>query len=479
MLRAILSAIVIVALLIITLAVGIIAGGARDDVRLSTADRVQASAEAIKLSNDLAQERFAQASSDASRIAEIVMGLRCPRSGAELRALSEPVIDPATGQPQIGPNGRPVLRGAGLSCPTPQHDMVLGAIQRWADNLGEDAPDLVIVADRNGEVVARTGPTMRDWYGENKPNMSSFPVVGRTEEFGTQRDVIVWRDHETAPTAVALVAASPVFRERSAGAPEFLGSVLMGDFVNNLKAESDQYSVSRSDIVYFAIEDGSPLFPGSTLEGDAAFVDSLAVKSYEEVSLTDGGVSTTTLDFNGLINEGSGRAFRFESGGDDYYLMPGRFNSESATEAGPAGFLVLTSLTEALAPVNKFKAVGIIALVLALISIFIVIVAVRLFLKPADDISRGVQEVIAGNKNYMWPVDKKSYFTDLAHSLNIMSARLQGKPDPDSEDAAGAREWQGMVGGPSKASAAPKGGGKPVAGLGNLRGRSSQHTDDE
>ena len=478
MLRAILSAIIVVALLIVTLAVGVIAKGARDDVRLSTADRVQASAEAIKLSNDLAQQQFAMLTSDASLIPDLVMGLRCPRSGAELRALSEPVIDPATGQPQRDSSGRPVLRGAGLNCPNTQHDLVLGAVQRWADALPDDAPDLVVVADRSGEVVARTGSTMRDWFGETKPNMASYPVVGRTEEFGTQRDVIVWRDHETAPPAVALVAASPVFRTRSSGAREYLGSVLMGDFVNNLKAETDQYSLSGSDIVYFAIEDGSPLFPGSTLEGDAAFVDSLAVKQYEEVSLTDGGVSATKLDFNGLINEGAGRAFSFESGGSDYYAMPGRFNSESSADAGPAGFLVLTSLTEALAPVNKFKVVGVIATVLALISIFIVIVAVRMFLKPADEISRGVQEVIAGNKNFMWPVEKKSYFSDLAHSLNIMSARLQGKPDPDSEDAAGAREWQGMVGGPGKAKQRPAGGNQPVGGLGNLRGRSSQNDEE-
>jgi hypothetical protein len=80
----------------------------------------------------------------------------------------------------------------------------------------------------------------------------------------------------------------------------------------------------------------------------------------------------------------------------------------------------------------------------------------------------------------MWEVDEKSHLSDMAHSLNVMSARLQGKRDPDAEEVEGADEWAAMTGGggAAQAAAAPA---KPagIGGLGGLRGRAAADDEDE
>jgi hypothetical protein len=70
----------------------------------------------------------------------------------------------------------------------------------------------------------------------------------------------------------------------------------------------------------------------------------------------------------------------------------------------------------------------------------------------------------------MWPVDEDSEFSDLSHSLNIMSARLQGKRDPDAEEGDGSEAW-------ASPSAGGDGAKKGLGGLG-LRKRTTDVGDD-
>ena len=114
---------------------------------------------------------------------------------------------------------------------------------------------------------------------------------------------------------------------------------------------------------------------------------------------------------------------------------------------------------------------------LLLISIFGMLIGLKQHEAPLQEISRGVQEVIAGNRDFMWEVNEKSHMSDLAHSLNIMSARLQGKRDPDSDDVEGADEWAAMAGGGGGAAQAQRPAG--IGGLGGLRGRAASDDDGE
>jgi uncharacterized membrane protein YgcG len=197
---------------------------------------------------------------------------------------------------------------------------------------------------------------------------------------------------------------------------------------------------------------------------------------------SDGSVADEAMTLTEVARTGAGALFYFEHDDETYYVMPATFAKERANSEAVAGFLVLSDIDRVILPVRQLtRYVPVAGIILAILTILLIFFIVKVFLQPIDEIGHGVQEVIAGNRDYMWNVDD-SYFSDLAHSLNIMSARLQGKPDPDSEDAEGAREWQGMVGGGGgsqggSGGANNSGGKKSIVGLGNLRGRSADSSD--
>jgi methyl-accepting chemotaxis protein len=142
------------------------------------------------------------------------------------------------------------------------------------------------------------------------------------------------------------------------------------------------------------------------------------------------------------------------------------------------GFLVIGSVTQAVAPIGQFRNIFLgVLLLLFFVGTVVILVIVKNFMEPIEEISKGIQEVIAGKVDYMWPVEESNHLSDMSHSLNVMSFRLQGKGDPDSEDASGNAEWAGLVGGPQ----APAAGGKPaaVAGLGGIRGRRAADNNPE
>jgi hypothetical protein len=63
-----------------------------------------------------------------------------------------------------------------------------------------------------------------------------------------------------------------------------------------------------------------------------------------------------------------------------------------------------------------------------------VVVILQRFLKPLEDIDQGIQEVIAGNKDYVFQTPSKQVFhIEFVQALNLMSAYLQGKQMPDEE----------------------------------------------
>lgn len=100
----------------------------------------------------------------------------------------------------------------------------------------------------------------------------------------------------------------------------------------------------------------------------------------------------------------------------------------------PAGAAVLVSLDEALAPVGSIRMtillLGLGALVIAILAI---LVTARLILNPAEEIELGVNEIINGNIDYTFrPVGAD--FDGLANGLNVMLARLLGRPEPGEEE---------------------------------------------
>ena len=70
----------------------------------------------------------------------------------------------------------------------------------------------------------------------------------------------------------------------------------------------------------------------------------------------------------------------------------------------------------------------------------------RRFLVPLDRVEAGVSEVINGNHDYVFESPSPD-FEGLANGLNVMVARLLGRPEPgeeDDEENQGGRSMSGL-----------------------------------
>ncbi len=128
--------------------------------------------------------------------------------------------------------------------------------------------------------------------------------------------------------------------------------------------------------------------------------------------------------------------------------------------------MVLSPLTAARAPFASLQSW---VLVLGLVSLLAALGAAvgtsLRFIRPLDHIETGVAEVINGNRDYTFESESPD-FEGLSNGLNVMMARLLGRPDPTDEDTTGEHEkWQ-LVGRLRRGSGAGSGGfaGERVAG---------------
>ncbi|MDX1748308.1 MAG: hypothetical protein R3324_20425, partial [Halobacteriales archaeon] len=87
-----------------------------------------------------------------------------------------------------------------------------------------------------------------------------------------------------------------------------------------------------------------------------------------------------------------------------------------------------------------------VGVIFLLVGAFVLVFVVLRFVRPIEDLESGIQEIIAGNKDYTWEQqDGHDLQSSLAQGLNLMSAFLQGKPMPD-EDQTG-KGWGDLMGG--------------------------------
>src|SRR5262249_4244772 len=91
----------------------------------------------------------------------------------------------------------------------------------------------------------------------------------------------------------------------------------------------------------------------------------------------------------------------------------------------------------------------VLGLLAMLVAIGAVVLTAMRFLQPLDHIETGVGEVINGNRDYSFDTPSKD-FEGLANALNVMQARLLGRPDPRGDDEIGsdeeeAQRWGGEL----------------------------------
>jgi hypothetical protein len=477
------------------------AGG---DVLVGLEEQVKSANEVVRLSDAVDDYGLIHAAAAAAAAPGVVAGMRCPPTEEGVRAQTReqtPAVDPVTGRPILDALGRPldtsgevIVQQSGPRCVTTQHNATLEALRGWnraqeaarAENLLRPVyerapghaiprePDLLIAATPDGTVVARVGRDMDNWFGPSRPSLSVFPTVGLAE-LGPQHGAIVWRDYDGATPQLAQIGVAPIVSDGS-----FLGTVTVGYFVINEAAEDDRQLNYGVDIAYFFRDQAgaAPTFAGTSYATRPAFLGAMQSAEYF-LQRSDGSAETSAIDFATLTSSGIDKVYRAEIEGDTYFVIPTALSLDETGRAALSGYLVVASASDALAPLVAIgRTLPMVAVALFVLGLLGLMLTLRDLMRPIEEISKGIQEVIAGNREYMWPVDEKSFFSDLGHSLNIMSARLQGKRDPDAEDEGGGEEWAGLVGGGGQQQARAAGPGA-VAGLGNIRGRRAQAESDD
>jgi hypothetical protein len=277
--------------------------------------------------------------------------------------------------------------------------------------------DLIAVVGPNGHVIARNlNPNAL--YDEDLK--ARYPSVGKALDGVANKDLWMFDDH------MYRVGAAPV-RSRSG---QIAGALVIGYVASAKDAAADHEKVG-AEVAYFL--DGKVHASSFKKEGgESAEEKALAAQLFDGAKLAD----------PALAGE-MGKEQTIKIGGEEYLAAVGPLSGNLTKSK--SGFVVLTSLTAARSPFSSLQSwvvmLGFISLLVALGGV--VLTAIR-FIRPLDHIETGVAEVINGNRDYSFESESPD-FEGLANGLNVMLARLTGRPDPTDEGTPD-EKWTGETG---------------------------------
>jgi hypothetical protein len=295
---------------------------------------------------------------------------------------------------------------------------------------GEDQPDIMALTDENGKLVALVSGD-RPVY---RPIPDTYIRDGKIKYPGLQAAVSerritseVW-DYENLGPMKAGVA--PVYD------PEIdnvVGAIVLAYAMSSIEAKAQQKLLS-TDVAYFYGERVSATSFGPT--GGPRQKGSAKQTALSKALFQGSGLAKAALSSESGLSD----VAVVELDGDEYWATAGRmprfatqpFPKEYPVEA--AGAMVMMSLSEAMEPLSTVKLaillVGLASIVVTLLGIFI---TARHILHPVEEIELGINDIINGNMDRTFrPVG--SDLDGLANSLNVMLARLLGRPEPGDEE---------------------------------------------
>lgn len=294
---------------------------------------------------------------------------------------------------------------------------------------GEDQPDIMALTDENGKLVALVSadravfrPIPDTYFREGK---IKYPgLQGALSERRITSEV--W-DYENLGPMKAGVA--PVYDREI---DNVVGAIILAYAMSATEAKQQQ-KLLGTDVAYFYGERVSATSFGPTGQQQRGNAKQVALG---RALFSDRGLAKAALSSeNGLSDVAV-----VELEGDDYWATAGRmprFSTQPFPKDYPpvaAGALVMMSLSEAMEPLSTVKlailAVGLGAIVVVLLGIFI---TARHILHPLEEIEIGVNDIINGNMERTFRPGG-SDVDGLANSLNVMLARLLGRPEPGDEE---------------------------------------------
>ena len=269
-------------------------------------------------------------------------------------------------------------------------------------------PELFFVVDNQGKGVARIGVNTYEWWGHDLAGgENSYSVLKQVESGKTLMDMWIW-DGKLFHVAVAPIKDAW---------GSYLGAVVMGFPIN--QDISTRYADIIGDCKLMFFHNGE-IYASSLSSSETKVVDNEFLKwliSREESEPKERKEIS-------LSNE-------------NYLAIGGHFIGNVGNVK--SGYILLLPMAKYQKPFSALGAgiplVGIVILIIALVVVFMII---RNFLRPLEELDLGIQEILAGNKEYIFPVKPSHPFqAEMAYSLNLMSAYLQGKPLPDDDEEEG------------------------------------------
>ena len=313
--------------------------------------------------------------------------------------------------------------------------------------------DLYFAVDQNGIGLAALGKDLLKWYGDDVSKL--YPIISEVMVKNEPRTA-VWRwsfesKASDADKALYTVALAPI-RLKANDRP--VGVVIIGNLLNDGVAKNVQSLIAGSDKADAVAAELAPHI--AFFQGDSIVSSTLDTRNQGLVA------SKLLKEQKILEQEGRQKKGALEIDGEPH-MAKARYLLGHAQDNPPVGVIVLSNLQHFKKPLKgpgrNTIFVGFMVLLLGLVGIMVFI---QIFLKPLDDIEAGIQEIIAGNKDYAFQGKGHKVAQSMAHQLNLLSAFLQGKPMPDDEDGGGG-SWAALGANPGAAQSAAQGASKAAA----------------
>lgn len=279
--------------------------------------------------------------------------------------------------------------------------------------------EIFVALDVKGEGVAALGKDLYSWFGEDVAK--NYPSVREVAKTGVPRvEYWMWSFGQSQEKRPYRVAIAPIRRSET---DSTAGVVVLGTMLNDGVARGKQRLVAgvaeEDRDADLSLAPQFVMFRGKTVIGstfDAALQKAVAAE-FERV---------------GGFNADSAAILDVKLGETPYYAMVRSFAGEGNDAMGVA---VLTDVDAALAGIkNVTNSIIATFLVFTLLGVGLLFFVILRWIRPLEELEDGMQEVIAGNKDFTWtPLEDHSLQTSMAQSLNLMSAFLQGKSMNDEE----------------------------------------------
>ncbi|MFH1131292.1 MAG: MXAN_5187 C-terminal domain-containing protein [Pseudomonadota bacterium] len=307
----------------------------------------------------------------------------------------------------------------------PRRAGVFDAITQYDNELREKKKKahFFAVVDKEGRVIARD-LDMHSMYGEELPHR------GIKEALAGNATSAVW----LMKNRMMRAAASPI-----TNGGEIIGAVVIAYDFTAAEAREDHERV-KAHVAYFL---GDAIRATSFVkEGDEDVEDSTMGAALNAAVMGTNGKAQQAIDQKKTIDIFELRLHQKKFLAIAGPLHPpveipvevtrGKAVAKVVGGVRNVGFVVLVSIDDAFAPVTKIQWSILGGALICFVLVFLGMWAVaRYFVGAEDKLELGVSEVINGNVDYVF--DALQEFEGLANALNVMLARLLGRPEPGEE----------------------------------------------